>query len=581
MSLDGAFLHIIKAELAESGLIGARVDKINQPSRDEIIITFRAFGKNPRLLVSANGNCTRVGLTSAVPENPKTPPMFCVLLRKHLRNGRLTAVTQDGLERILRFDFECANEIGDEVQNSLIAEIMGRTSNIILVDGNDRVIDSIKRVTSDISSVRRVLPNIGYVPPPRDDRHCLLDCDVNGVVEGLEENWNDKTLLKTLEGVSPVFTREAVFYSGGDKSKLAEFLSKAKSVLTENKPEITLISEKGEHPRARGAPRDFCFVDIGQYGGEMIVSRADSANGLLDGFFGVKADVERLKQRAGSLMKTLANAYERVQRRLSAQKRELLDCAGRERLRIRGDLINANIYRLEKGATFLEAENYVTGEIERIELDARLTPAQNAQKYYAAYRKADNAEKMLSKLLADGERELTYLESVIDAAERAFAEDELNEIRRELNAAGYIKLPSAFKKSGREKPLPPIKFTASDGAEILVGRNNRQNDELTLKIAKSDDVWLHTKDIAGSHVILRCSGRAPVPETIAEAAAIAAYCSKGRDSGRVPVDYTFARYVKKPSGAKPGYVTFTNNKTLYVTPDEEIYDRLRVDDKLK
>jgi predicted ribosome quality control (RQC) complex YloA/Tae2 family protein len=564
MSLDGAFLHIVKTELTQ--LIGARIEKIHQPSRDEIIIAFRgAGGRNPRLLVSVNANSARVCLTSSSPENPPVPPIFCTVLRKHIGNGRLTAITQDGLERILRFDFDCVNEIGDKTANSLIAEIMGRTSNIILVNGNNRVIDSIKRITDDISSVRRILPNVEYAPPPRDNRHCLLNCDVGDVVRDLRGDWDDKALMRALEGISPVFAREAAYRANGDTAKLAEFLNRAKRALTENDPEITLISDKD------GKPRDFSFVDIRQYGGEMAVTRAESANALLDKFFGEKASVERLKQRSGSLMKALGNAYERVSRKIAAQKQELLDCKERGRFKIYGDLINANIYRLSKGQAFLEAENYVTGEVEKIKLDPRLTPARNAQKYYSAYRKLDNAEKMLVKLIADGERELMYLDSVIDSANRAVTEAELEEIRAEFGKG------APAKKGKAPKPLPPRRFTATDGTEILVGRNNRQNDELSLKTAAPDDIWLHTKDIAGSHVILRCSGKTADISAVTEAAVIAAYCSKGRNSGRVPVDYTLARYVKKPSGAKPGYVIFTNNKTLYVTPDEELYNRLRTD----
>jgi len=547
MSLDGAFLHIVKNELGV--LIGAKLEKIHQPSREEILLTFRGH----KLVLSANSEAARLCLTDGVFDNPSAPPMFCVILRKHIGNGRLSAITQDGLERVICLDFDCTNEIGDPVKNRLIIEITGRNSNIILVNETGRIIDGIKRVTDDVSSVRRVLPNVVYEPPPRDyGRYCLLDreiCEIPLVLDA-------KTLLKTLEGVSPVFTREAVFRAGNSTEKLAEFLQYAKNILAENTPEITLISDKD------GVPRDFCFVDIRQYGDEMTVTKFDGANALLDVFFREKAARERLKQRSGGLMKTLDNSYERLKRKLAAQKQELLDCAEREKLKICGDLINANIYKLTKGDTFLEAENYVTGESEKIKLDSRLTPAQNAQKFYSAYRKLCNAEKTLTKIIADGERELIYLDSVIDAAKRASSEAELDEIRAEISKA-----PAG--KSKKTKPLEPIKYTASDNTEILAGRNNRQNDELTFKIAAPDDIWLHTKDIPGSHVILRCSGKEISENILTEAAQIAAYCSKARDSGRVPVDYTFRKYVKKPSGAKPGYVIFTNNKTLYVNPRKE------------
>jgi len=547
MSLDGAFLHIVKTELNQ--LTGAKIEKIHQPSREEIILTFR--GK--KLLVSANSESARICFTDGGFDNPAMPPMFCVLMRKHLGNGRLSSVTQPGLERVIYLDFECTNEIGDAVKNRLAVEIMGRNSNIILINETGKIIDGIKRVSDVVSSVRLILPGVDYEPPPRDyGRYCLLDREISEIPLVSDA----KTLLKTLEGVSPIFAREAVY-----RGNLAEFLQKAKTMLINNTPEITLVSEKD------GTPKDFCFVDILQYGDALTTARFDSANELLDKFFAEKAARERLKQRSGGLMKTLSNSYERLKRKLAAQKQELLDCAEKETFKVYGDLVNANIYKLKKGDEFLEAENYVTGEAEKIKLDPRLTPAQNAQKFYLTYRKLCNAEKKLAEIISGGERELVYLESVIDSAERASCEAELDEIRAEISKDSHN---NAGKKTiKKSKPLPPLKYAASDGTEILVGRNNRQNDELTFKIAAPDDIWLHTKDIAGSHVILRCSGKTVGGEVLTEAARIAASCSKARDSSRVPVDYTFRKFVKKPGGSKPGYVIFTNNKTLYVTPGKE------------
>ncbi|MCL2634101.1 MAG: NFACT family protein [Oscillospiraceae bacterium] len=552
MSLDGAFLHIVKTELIEKNIIGARVDKIHQPSRDEVVISFRASGSNLRLLMSANPASSRIclvgspqsaGLSTGEAGQPAVahrPPMFCTVLRKHLGSGKLTAITQDGLERILFLDFACHNEIGDPVNNRLIVEIMGRTNNIILINADTgRIIDCLKRTHDAVSSLRRLLPNFPYEPPPKDNRYCLLDCDIDNI----EWAENDKSLMKMLEGVSPIFAREAVHCG------VVEFLKKAQTALLTNTPTITRVDNS-----------DFCFMNITQYGDTLPIFYENSANELLDKFFAEKSNAERLKQRSGSLMKSLKNTHERVQRKLAVQKQELLDCKDRERFKIYGDLINANIYRLNKGDTFVEAENYITNETVKIKLDERLSPAQNAQKYYSSYRKLSNAEKMLIKLIADGERELLYLESVIDSAERAETDSEMDEIRGEINK------PVSSKNQKKSKPLQPIKYTL-DNTEILVGRNNRQNDELTFKLAKPDDIWLHTKDIAGSHVILRCSGKTPDDETIHHAAQIAAYHSKGQNSNQVPVDYTLVRYVKKPSGSKPGYVIFTNNKTLYVTPE--------------
>jgi predicted ribosome quality control (RQC) complex YloA/Tae2 family protein len=550
MSLSGAFLHIVKTEILQKLPLGARIDKVHQPSKDEAVLSFRVSGVYERLLLSANAMSARAcfvsqesaGLTAGTPATAHQPPMFCTMLRKHIGNGRLSGIRQDGLERILSLDFICTNEIGDTLNNSLIIEIMGRQSNIILVNAESgKILDCIKRVTDDISSVRRVLPGLEYVPPPRDlTRHCLLDSG--------ELIRDERPLLKQLEGVCPLFVREAEFVG------VPEFLQRAHIALTQCKPEITLVSDPD------GKPRDFCFMPITQYGTAMLTERYDSANALLDSFFEGKSVAERLKQRSGNIMKTLNNAYERLARKIENQRLELTECRERERFRIYGDLVNANIYRLSKGDLLLECENYMTGENESIKLDVRLTPAQNAQRYYAAYRKLDTAEKMLTGLIAEGERELLYLDSVIDAASRATTDSEINEIRDEMG-----KKPAHTKKQKQAKTLPPIKFEASDGTEILVGRNNKQNDELTFKIARPDDIWLHTKNIAGSHVILRCGGNAN-DEVIREAATIAAEHSKARESSRVPVDYTFAKFVRKPAGSKPGYVIFTNNKTLYVNP---------------
>jgi predicted ribosome quality control (RQC) complex YloA/Tae2 family protein len=541
MSLDGAFLHIVKREIEAAIPIGSRIDKINQPSRDELVIAFRSS----KLLFSANAMSARVCLTASAPENPAVPPLFCTMLRKHIGNGRLTSIWQTGLERVLNFDFACTNEIGDAANNRLIIEVMGRTSNIILVNiDTGRILDSIKRVGHEISRTRAIMPGLEYAPPPRDlTRFCLLD----GVPDFPIDSGQ---LLKQLEGVSPIFVREAAHVG------VPEFLRRAHAALVENAPEITLVSD------LEGKPKDFCFLPITQYGGEMAVSRCESANALLDSFFEEKSKVERLKQRSGNIMKTLNTAYERLLRKIDNRRLELDECREREQFRIFGDLVNANLYRLAKGDTFLDSENYETGEAVRIALDPQLTPPQNAQKYYALYRKLTTAEKMLTRFLEDSEAELLYLDSVIDAASRAVTDSEINAIREEIG-----KKP-ANKTKQKSKPLPPLKFAASDGTEILVGRNNKQNDELTFKIARADDIWLHTKDIAGSHVILRCSGSEPPLEIIAEAAVIAARHSKGSESSRVPVDYVLCRFVKKPGGSKPGFVIFTHNKTLYVNPRE-------------
>lgn len=580
MSLDGAFLHIVCNELQP--LVGARVDKVYQPSREEIVVSLRTYrdgGK--KIVLSANSVSARVNLTTAAFENPQQPPMFCMLLRKHLSGGRLMAIRQDGLERIVSLDFECTNEIGDIVTNSLVAEIMGRHSNIILVrDG--RVIDSVKRITDDISSVRRVLPGIQYEAPPRQDRLCLLDVEPQQVLDAIADSPERlcKKLSAVLEGVSPILTREMAWYSAKDvdaacnalsdsaKDRLRFILGRVKSAVSGGECCFTVVSEPG------GRKKDFCFINIEQYSTSMVISHENSANELLDGFFASQDRTERTRQRAHDLLKLLMNSYERVSRKLELQKKELAECSGREVFRVRGDLINANIWRLEKGQSKAVLEDFTTGEPVEIQLDPRLTPAQNAQKYYTEYRKLDTAEKKLTELIAKGQQELVYIDSVFDAASRTDSESDLAEIRRELREQGYLK-GGVREDEKVKKTSDPLHFRSSEGFEILVGRNNRQNDQLTLKTAKATDIWLHTQGIAGSHVIIRTEGRQPGEQTLFEAAQLAAFHSKGRSGSGVPVDYVAVKFVKKPAGAKPGMVIFTNNRTLYVTPDENLVNSLK------
>lgn len=589
MSLDGAFLHCVKQEI--SGLIGARVDKIYQPSREEIIVSLRMLGGEDRtakkIVFSAGGTSARVHLTELDFENPSAPPLFCMILRKHLNGGKLIDIRQDGLERVLYFDFECVNEIGDRVVNTLISEIMGRYSNIILVrDG--RVVDSIKRITDggdENFTGRRILPNIPYETPPRTDRLCLLDTEIGDIMNAVfggeyQSQRLAKALSLVLEGIAPIFARECVFFAAGDvdavvgnlneqqKNRVGEILLNAKNLL-KNGADYTLLTDEN------GKKKDFSFVDVKQYGSFYGAKRFTSPSKLLDEFFGAAAKQDRMKQRSHDLLKTVNNAYERISRKIELQKKELAECGQRDVFRVNGDLVNANIYRLKKGMTKCELEDFYTGEPREIALDARLTPAQNAQKYYNEYRKLDTAEKKLTELIKKGGDELLYLDSVLDSISRAESDWVLSEIRRELREQGYLRAVKGDDRPSK-KISELLKFRSSEGFEILVGRNNRQNDLLTLKTAKATDIWLHTKDIAGSHVIIRTNGQTPSEQTIFEAAQLAAYHSKGRNGSGVPVDYTAVKFVKKPAGAKPGMVIFTNNKTLFITPNEGIVDKLKI-----
>ncbi len=587
MALDGVYLSLLKKEMA--GLVGARVDKIHQPSRDNLIISFRMLSEGTKkVLFSANAGTARVHLSHSELENPKTPPMFCMLLRKHLGSAKLIDIRQDGFERILNFDFEATDEFGDRVVLTLAAEIMGRCSNVVLINQDGRVIDSIKRVSEDMSSVRLVLPGIAYSLPPREERISLFDIDKDALEAGMRGSLQkdpSKTLVKLIEGISPVFAREAVFYalrgdekpasefSDGEMSRLLFYLNNTAEDIKSEKNKYVILKDRS------GLMKDFCFVDIHQYGNLMISKEYDSPSELLDSFYRERDTALQTRQRAQDLFKLVMSLSERTERRVAAQKLELKECANRDELRIKGDLIMANLYRIEKGDGSVTLENFYVESCPEmtISLDRRLTPAQNAQQYYKEYRKADTADKKLRELIASGEDEIKYLESVFDSLSRASSDGELAEIKAELAQEGYVRLSRS--KGKEAKALPPIEYRSSDGFRIQVGRNNRQNDQLTLKTAEKTDIWLHTKDFTGSHVIISTHGGDVPEKTIEEAALIAAYNSSARNSSLVPVDYTLVRYVKKPSGGKPGMVIFTNQKTLYVTPDEETVEALKTDRK--
>lgn len=582
MALDGVFLRLIKNQLEP--LIGGRVDKIHQPSREEILLTIRTREGAFRLLFNTGAGNARVHVTTAEIENPKTPPMFCMLMRKHLSSGKLMDIRQDGFERILYFDFDSANEMGDICRFTLAIEIMGRHSNLILINSENKIVDSIKRVGQDMSSVRMILPGMTYTLPPKEQRFSLIDNESSEICNGVKDYPKytlPKALMKVIEGISPVFAREAEFYTAKGEELVVEnmtdehfdrlnfFIKKTASDLKSGENKYTVLRTKD------GLLKDFCFCDISQYGNLMITKQFESPCEVLDYFYSQRDSVARMKQKAQDLFKLLMITIDRISRRTANQRQELKECAEREKLKKCGDLIMSNLYRIEKGQGSVEVEDFYEPDcpIIKIKLDKRLNPSQNAQKYYREYRKLDTAEKKLTGLIKEGEEELLYIDSVFDSLTRATTEGEVAELRTELAEQGYVKLSRI--KGKPPKAMPPMKFISSDGYEILVGRNNKQNDKLTCKTADKTDIWLHTKEITGSHTIIRCNGENPPENTILEAAIIAAYHSKGRNSSQVPVDFTLIKNVKKPTGAKPGMVIFTSNQTLYVTPDEELVEKLK------
>lgn len=572
MALDGLFLRHIKNEI-EAVAIGARVTQIYQPNRDELILALRTFSGNKKLLLSSRANSPRVNFCQATPENPSQPPMFCMLLRKRIGGGKLIAVRQQECDRVIFFDFECINELGDTVTITIACEIMGMYSNIIVINADGVIIDSIKRVDLSMSSCRLVLPNIKYELPASQDKLNILCSTPNEVAEKIKsldgEMPLNKAILKVGQGISPVVCREIECrIMQGVTNKLEGVLYDRLIAELESLKDICLNC-KGEPYaiyRDDGKPMDFSFLKINQFGTFAKTEKMQSFSTLLDNYYEARDNRERMRVKSQSLAKLLSNLNERIARKLNKQQIELEQCAQREHLRICGDLLQANLYRIEKGAPFVDVENFYDENYAtlRIKLNPAISPAANAQKYYKDYQKAKNAENVLTCQIAKGKAELEYIGSVIDELERAESEKDLVQIKEELTEQGYIHRQNS--KPKQPAKTLPFEYVSSDGFKILVGRNNLQNDRLTLKMAAKNDMWLHTKDIHGSHTIIVADGKEITDTAIFEAAQLAAYHSKAQNSSKVPVDYTLVRYVSKPSGAKPGMVIYVNNKTIYVDP---------------
>lgn len=582
MAFDGAFLYAVRNE-AEI-LIDGRVDKIHQPSREEIIISFRTRQGIKKLYISTNTGCARVHLTENPYDNPQTPPMFCMLMRKILTGSRLADIRQEGLERVLFLDFDCVNELGDKVIITLAVEIIGRCSNLVIINEDGCVIDCIKRVTADMSQQRPVLPGMKYVMPPRRERLNFLECgdgDIRAAVAGSGETEFSKVIIDRFEGISPVLAREWTFFAGrgeyirgaditpGQLDRLCFIIKDTAERLRSGDLHFTAVSDKN------GLLKDFSFIRLSQFGNLMYTKEYDSACSLLDSFYHERDISLRMKQRANDLFRLLMNLTDRITRRIANQKNELLECADRDRYRLYGDLVSANIYKIKKGDTSVETENFYDEDhpLIKIPLDASKTPSQNVQYYYNEYKKMVTAEKMLTVRIKKGEEELEYIESVFDSLTRATTGNDIAQLREELTEQGYIR--NSRRKGKVPKALPPMEYHSSDGYTILVGRNNIQNDRLSLKLAEKNDIWLHAQSVTGSHVLILTEGETPPDRTIEEAAVIAAVNSRGRDSNLVPVDYCLAKYVKKPAGAKPGKVIFSNYSTAFVKPDAELEKRLR------
>ena len=586
MPLDALCLSGVVAELKPI-LTGAKIDKVHQPGRDEMILALRLGRGNGRLLLSASPNHPRLQMTELSRENPDAPPMFCMLLRKHLMGGRILSVEQPHLERIVELRLEVLDELGDRKERRLILEAMGRRANLVLVDDQGRIVDCLRRVDGDMSAQRQLLPGLFYRLPPAMEKTDPTALDggewLRRVEQAPGESRVDHWLLDTFGGWSPLVCREIAFRAGGrvdvtfdelgpqGRVRVGEAAEALLKTVRENNFTPTVISVEKR-------PKDFTFFPAEQYeeAGECIVYPSFSA--LMDRFYEQRENQERIRQKGQDLIRSVTNARDRTARKIANQQRELEATQDRERLRQLGDIIPSNLHPMARGMATLRAMDFYDpegGEVE-IKLDPLLTPQQNAAKYYKEYNKAKTAEEMLTIQLEKGRRELDYLNSVLENITLAEGERDLQEIRQELADTGYLRRQIKGRDKGRRLSPKPMEFRSTAGLRISVGKNNMQNDLLTCKQAFKSDIWFHTQKIHGSHVILWTGGAQPDLQSLNEAACLAAWFSQGRESGKVPVDYTPVKYVKKPAGARPGMVVYTTYETAWVTPDESLVKRLRV-----
>ena len=574
MAFDGVAISCVIHELKQLCL-GGRVDKILQPEFDEINLLIHSNGKNYRLAASASSSNPRVHLTKIQKENPLVPPMFCMLLRKHLTSGRIVDFSQPEFERIIAIHIESRDELGDLSVKKLIIEIMGRHSNIILVDGQNKILGSIKHVDFSVSSVRQLIPGMMYEMPPSQGKINPMETRIEQVSALLYDYpyEADKFIIDNFTGIGPLTAREMAYLSLGDHSADISFLSSDEKLhfskyicnffenIRENKYEPVLLY------KTKDKIWDFSGVNITQYEEKIIVEKRESLNEAIDEFYATKDLQERITQKTAGLMKFIETNIGRCQKKYALQQQKLKDCKNKESYKIYGDLILGNLHKIEKNAEFVVLENYYDNMNEvKINLKPELTPSQNAQRYYTLYQKAKNAEVMTSKQLELTEMEIDYLESVQESLLRAKSERDINEIRDELYSQGYAVKRGKTIKNKKSPVSQPLRFEILDGFEVYVGKNNTQNDELTFKFARSNDIWFHTKKIHGSHTVLKTNGKVPSDDVIVQAAKLCAYYSKARNSANVPVDYTIIKNVKKPSGSKPGFVIYDNYNTVNVKP---------------
>ncbi len=591
MPLDAFCLNAVAIEL-DKALVGSRIEKVYQPDRSEIVLQTRGVGGAKRLLVSISANAPRVHFIESSRENPAVPPMFCMLLRKHVQGAKIAKISQPPLERILYVELDTVNEMGVPCRKRLICELMTGHANFILCSEDGHIIDALRRVDGDLTSRRQVMPGMFYRMPPQQDKHDPFEVSGKGLAAAIPSAETDQTLdrflLGQLLGFSPLLCRELSYRATGDSAKPVSLLTEEERLnLSEAYDDFICFVKEGRckpfllTKRENGAVFDFSFLPITQYGNLMELSQTESFSSLLAAFFEKKGKAEHMAHLSSELRKTVTNARDRLLRKFAAQQKELEATKERDKLKAMGDLITSNLYRLEKGMNKAFVVDYYDPECPEVEikLDVRLSPQENAQRYFKRYNKAKTAEEVLTKQLEQGRDDLEYLESVIEAISEAESERDLAQLREELTQTGVLSAKQARGRRRQQKSVvsKPFHYRTSEGFDVYAGRNNLQNDQLTLKTAFKSDIWFHTQKIHGSHVILVLDGRAPTDKAMTEAAMIAAYHSKARKSSLVPVDYTPVKQVKKPVGAKPGMVIYHVYQTAYVTPNEAEIEKLRIE----
>ncbi|GGA84128.1 Rqc2 family fibronectin-binding protein [Ornithinibacillus halotolerans] len=566
MPFDGIVTRAITYELTNT-LVPGKIAKIYQPSETEIVMTVRSKGKNNTLLISVHPTYSRVHITEDTFQNPPEAPMFCMVLRKHLSGATIESIEQDGMERIITFNVKTRNEIGDISIKKLIVELMGKHSNLILIDSErGHIIDSIKHVSMAHNRYRTILPGSEYVAPPKQDKINPLSIDGETFIRKLDFNAGkvDLQIVSKFTGFSPFIAKEVIARSQlGSNDVYMKVFNNLQHQIMHHIYEPTIYKGKKE---------EYHVIPITAFSGEKI--QFASTNEMVDEYYSGKAERDRVKQQARDLYRFIQNERDKNVRKLKKHERTLQKAENADTYQKLGELLTANMHVVKQGDVSVTVIDYYDPEQKEItiELHPQKTPSENAQSYFKTYSKLKTSKVKVEEEMIKTSEEIEYFNQLLQQIDVASVED-LEEIREELREEGYLKKQPKNKRKSKQTLPKPEEYIASDGTLILVGKNNKQNEYLTMKLARRDEIWLHTKDIPGSHVIIRSNQ--PSEETIREAAKLAAYFSKSQNSSSVPVDYTFVKHVKKPNGSKPGFVIYDNQKTIYVTPDKSVVDNLK------